>query len=434
MAYREIPLSSLKINHANDRHGELENETAAIAWLFNNREAHMKALAQDIVEKGTIYEPPLVGPDGDSFIVFDGNRRITCLKLLERPSRAPSVELRQFFEGLQALKGSAAFEKVMCQVEADRDRIDEILLRRHTGTMGGVGQSRWDDRMKKNFVDRTGKGPGLDVAEEVEKRLAAADKLPGRRKIPRSTLNRLLSSEAFRNRFGISVRKGKFEFTHSEDVALGALQRVASDLAHKEITLNHVWDIAGKRKYVDSLDAEGILPTIKDVVSGEVAADRPAPTRKTKPANAPRAEKRWKLIENLEYGIPWDGKHHRHRAIWEELQFKLELSEHPNAISVLTRVLIEISVDTYIETHKVAAADPNEPLVKKIAKVARDLAEKERITRKYADDIDKLRKEDIVSTHTLNRFVHSPNFTPSPDHMTAIWDTLSDFVVACLKG
>ena len=34
MAYRKLPLASLVVNPANDRHGELENETAAIAQLF----------------------------------------------------------------------------------------------------------------------------------------------------------------------------------------------------------------------------------------------------------------------------------------------------------------------------------------------------------------------------------------------------------------
>ena len=48
MSYRYLPLDSLAINRGNDRHGELENETAAIAWLFNNFELHMRNLAKDI--------------------------------------------------------------------------------------------------------------------------------------------------------------------------------------------------------------------------------------------------------------------------------------------------------------------------------------------------------------------------------------------------
>jgi hypothetical protein len=73
MTYRRLPIEDLHINRANDRHGELENETAAIAWLFNNFESHMRNLTKDIVAESQIFEPPLVFPEGNKFTVFDGN-------------------------------------------------------------------------------------------------------------------------------------------------------------------------------------------------------------------------------------------------------------------------------------------------------------------------------------------------------------------------
>src|SRR3546814_17183155 len=51
MAYRKLPLASLVVNPANDRHGELENETAAIAQLFAAQEPHMRNLAKDRSEE-----------------------------------------------------------------------------------------------------------------------------------------------------------------------------------------------------------------------------------------------------------------------------------------------------------------------------------------------------------------------------------------------
>ncbi len=434
MSYRELPLSSLKINRANDRHGELENETAAIAWLFNNKEGHMKALAKDIVEKKGILEPPIVTPDGGEFVIFDGNRRVTCLKLIAEPHRAPTVELREFFESLNESADFSTSTKITCRVESDRDLIDAILYRRHTGSQGGVGQSTWDDRMKKNFVDRTGMGNGPDVAEAIEKRLSEAGKLPDKKKIPRSTLNRLLSSEAFRNRLGFSIKKGKFEYTHEESAVLDAIARVANDLANKEVVLGDLWDVAGKRKYIDRLESEGALPTAKQALSLKSAQEHETPQPRPRHQGTTRLERRSRLIRDVEYGIAWDGKHHRHRAIWEELQFKLELGVQPNAISALMRVLIEITIETYIETHRPPSVFPNDTLLKRLSKVAQELSAQGKITAKYAGDLGKLRHEDIISTDTLNRFVHSPNFTPSPDHITAIWDTLSEFIVACLKS
>jgi hypothetical protein len=432
MSYEHIALSSLRTNRSNDRHGELENETAAMAWLFNNLEQHMRNLAKDIVETGGIYEPPLVASEDDHFVVFDGNRRITCLKLLATPRRAPTVDLQEFFTELRA-KWSGDFPTHLhCQVETDRDRIDDILFRRHTGSQAGVGQSTWDDRMKSNFVARTGKDSGFNVADEIERRLTAAGMLP-RRKIPRSNLNRLLSSDTLRNRVGFTVSRGKLSFTHQEETVLHAMRRIADDLANGRVVLGDIWDIDSKRAYLDRLDEEHALPT------SEHRLKKPEPATVAQATVKPRAPpasptKRTTLIPNKVYAIEWPGRLQRHHAIWEELQFRLYLSEHPNAISVLFRVLFELSIENYLLHTKLNSVRPNDNLATRALRIAEDLQSKNKISEKYLQTMRKFPQYDaLVSADTLNRYVHSPTFAPSPEHLTAIWDSLADFVVQCLQ-
>lgn len=436
MAYRKVALASLVVNPANDRHGELENETAAIAQLFAAQEMHMRNLARDLVSKGEVFEPPLVFPSGDKFIVADGNRRTTCLKLLATPRRAPTVELQQFFAE-QRKKWSGKFpDKIECRVEADRDRVDDILFRRHTGVQGGIGQSTWTDRMKNNFVQRTGKGTSLNVADEIEKRLKDAKLLPPR-KIPRSNLNRLLSSESLRNRVGISVRKGKLEFLRDEAAVLRALARIASDLANRVITLDDVWDTESKLHYIDTLDAEGVLPAVSRKSTGTPKGPpAPPPPTSPRPGPAPPRPPVWPhLIPDVNYGITWPAHLQRHRAIWEELQYKLELSEEPNAISVLLRVLLELAIDNYVKRAQPVGIQEADKLSRKAAKVAADLHAKAKIDKKYMGAINKLQQgEGIVSIDTLNRYVHSPNFSVSPEHLKMLWETLADFMVHCLEA
>jgi len=436
MAYRYVQIDSLVVNNANDRHGELENETAAIAWLFNNREQHMRNLAKDIVERGEIYEPPLAWSNGTRFIVMDGNRRVTCLKLIENPRKAPSIELQEFFTDLKVKWKGKFPDKLQCQVETDRERIDDILFRRHTGTQSGVGQSTWDDRMKANFINRTGKGGGFNVADEIEKRLSAAGMLPAHHKIPRSTLNRLLSAEAFRNRAGFSVNKGKLEFTHQEPIVLSALRRIADDLAQGRVVLGDIWDVDGKRAYLDRLEEEKILPTaVHALAKPKTASPIPGPSGKPKPAPAPKPERRTTLIPNTSYAIAWAGRLQRHHAIWDELQFRLHLTEHPNAISVLFRVLLELSIENYIDRVSLATVKANDTLAKRMLRVAEDLHNKSKIDAKYLGVFQKIPQlEPLVSMDTLNRYVHSPNFAPSPEHLTALWDSLADYVVHCLSA
>lgn len=434
MAIKSIALDRLLVNRANDRHGELENETAAIAWLFSAREIHMRSLARDIVQQGAIYEYPLVSPVDEKFIVFDGNRRVTCLKLLADPRRAPTAELQTFFaEERSRWKGSFPL-KILCQVEADRERVDEILFRRHTGSQGGVGQSTWDDRMKATFVARTGKASGLSVADEVEKRLREASLLPARRKIPRSTMNRLLSAEPFRNRLGFSISRGRFEYTHDEGVSLGAMARVAEDLVNRKVVLGHLWDVDGKRSYLDGLEQEGVLPTARHSLATSKPQTNASSEKPKRGSPVPRASKRLNLIPAADYGLTWPGRLQRHHQIWDELQFRLELNRHPNAISVLFRVLLELAVENYIQQAGVTVFEKDK-LATKLLKVGNDMRGKAKIDSKQVGMLQKFQHSDqLISADTLNRYVHSPNFAPSPEHLMSMWDSLSEIIVLCLEA
>ena len=439
MPFDEVRIDDLIINRANDRHGELENETGAIAWLFNQKELHMKNLARDVVAQAQVFEPPLVSPERDKFIVFDGNRRVTCMKLLSKPSRAPTAELQQFFDTLRATWNGDFPGSLTCQIETDRDRIDDILFRRHTGSQSGVGQSTWDDRMKSNFVNRTGRGSGVNVAEEIEKLLMQTGMLPLNKKIPRANLNRLLSAEAFRNRVGISLRNGKIEYTHEIPYVLTALQRITNDLAHRRKVLGDIWDVRGKTAYLDELFEEGVLPSPETRLTAGVQQQETlgagSQRSRVSPISKARSGRRNTLIPNAPFGILWTGRLQRQREIWEELQFRLRLSEHPNAIAVLLRVLIELSIDNYVAQKSLNTVHDGDKLSKKAEKVAADLKETGKIDDKYLGAVKKFQQAEIlISADTLNRYIHSSQFSPSPEHLTAIWDTLSELIVHCLNA
>lgn len=434
MSIRKLPLSVLLVNRANDRHGELENETAAIAWLFSHHERHMRNLAKDIVENGEIYENPLVAPEKDKFIVFDGNRRVTCLKLLAEPRRAPTSGLQQFFCEQRKRWQGIFPDKISCQVETDRDRIDEILFRRHTGTQNGVGQSTWNDRMKSTFVMRTGKGSGPSVADEVERRLAAANLLPSRRRIPRSTLNRLFSTETFRQRVGITMKGGKLEFINDEIASLAALTRIANDLATRVIVLRDIWDVDGKQAYLNKLAEEGILPDPARAKSQEHKTERQTNSSKVLPSKTTRPTARKTLIPQKDFGLTWPGRLQRHHQIWEELQFHLDLRTHPNAISVLLRVLLELALENYIKEANVSVHE-NDKLATRLEKACIHLRAAGKIDSKQMEVVNKFKHGDkLISADTLNKYVHSPNFAPSPEHLTSMWDSLAEVVVQLLRA
>lgn len=438
MQIKNIPLDKLLVNRANDRHGELTDEDAAIEWLLKHRSRHMRNLTKDIAGSGGIFEPPLVRQEGESFCVYDGNRRTTALKLLSMPERSPSQDWRQFF-GEQRARMVAVPRTIECQVEQDRERLDEILYRRHTGQKDGIGQSQWDPEAKTNFERRTGKNTKVDLAEEVEKLLQEDGRLDENAKIPRSNFKRLFSAEQFRNRAGIALVKNKITLTHDRDKVLEALERVANDLIRKKITLDAIWDNESKRAYLNELDKEGVLPTADDAIDapeplkGKVT--RKKNDRSPSPKKSVPLEKRRTLVRDIDYGLRQTHQNRRVLDIMEELQHRLKFDEHDNAIAVLFRVLVELSTKLYIEERSVAGVHPNDKLAKKFAKVLGHMLAADLIDRKYHDTLKKFEhSEPLFSANTLNGYVHSDNFFPSDHHLKMMWDTMEKYVIVCLKG
>jgi len=429
-----IELADLLVNKANDRHGELQNETAAIGWLFREKEQHMKNLAKDIVQSGRLFEPPLVFPTRGSFVVYDGNRRVTCLKLLAQPLKAPTTELQTFFKELKAQWVGDFPTKILCQVEDDLDEIDQILFRRHTGAQNGVGQSTWTDRMKANFVERTGKSSGPTIADEIEKRLKQENRLPTK-KIPRSTMNRLLSSEPIRARIGFSFQGKRITYLREEQGVVDAFAHIANDLANKKLVLGQVWDNVGKTSYLDKLESGGLIPTKASTIPRQQAQERrPLPAKSETVEIARREVRSRNLIPQQDYGIVWTGRLERLRSIWNELQFELNFDRHANAIAVLFRVLLELSIENCLRELKIDVTDKDN-LARKALKVGVALHEMDKIDEKQLKILEKFKQpEALISADTLNQYIHSQAFAASPEHLQSLWVSLSEFIVESIKA
>ncbi|MDE2445842.1 MAG: hypothetical protein KGO94_06670, partial [Alphaproteobacteria bacterium] len=126
-------------------------------------------------------------------------------------------------------------------------------------------------------------------------------------------------------------------------------------------------------------------------------------------------------------------KYMRLREIWLELGHKLSIFEHTNAVAVLLRVLLELSVDNYGKSSNLILND-NDKLSNKIQKVSGHLNANGKIDAKYLQELTKLqRNEEIISVNTLNRYVHSSTFDASPRHLKMLWNTLSKLIIECVS-
>ncbi len=416
----------------------------------------MRRLAADIADTGTVFEPPLVRQEAVGYVVYDGNRRVASLKLLSNPGRAHSETWTNFYSGLKGKLGAQLPTDLECRLEQDGDVIDELLYRRHTGTQGGVGQSPWDATAKHNFVERTGRGRSINIARQLVGAMHKFGYTRSVSQIPISNMNRLLSGESQRNRVGLRLRKDSLSFTHEPAACLRALQRITEDLATRKVVLAHVWDAESKDRYLQRLEGEGVLPNVKfalktpvplqDWVSGtgdaeeeasvgEGAADPVSANESGETPDLPRPSTRVNLIPaDVNFNLPTRPELTRIRAIWDELQFKLKLKQHPNAISVLFRVLLEFSIDYYLNSVR-STKYANAGWSDKLKAAISHQRESGLIDSEYLEIVQRFqRREELLSSASMNKYVHSADLAPSTQHLCSLWDTLQRFVVQCVRA
>lgn len=141
------------------------------------------------------------------------------------------------------------------------------------------------------------------------------------------------------------------------------------------------------------------------------------------------------IRQDIDYGLLPQVHTQRALDIWVELQHKLVFGKHDNAIAVLLRVLLEFSIENYIDRKSVPKALKGDKLALKFRKSLDHMLLDDLIDKPYHAILKKFQKNEVIfSTDTMHKYVHHQNFFPSDHHLKAMWDTLSEFIVIGLKA
>lgn len=158
---RVIPLDKIKLDQENVRFGNdvAQNQREAIKLMLSAPEDAKKLLrlAEHIAEHGLDpTELQLVTPDDDgTYIVLEGNRRLTALKLLQRPDLCPSDRgYKGFLKAHNSLENGVP-ESLQCSVVATRVDGDMWIELKHTGENRGIGRVGWDSDIRDERRART---------------------------------------------------------------------------------------------------------------------------------------------------------------------------------------------------------------------------------------------------------------------------------------
>lgn len=393
----------------------------------------LRSLAADIVKYGL--DPsnlPVVMPVVGSpsrYWVLEGNRRLAALRALENPESVSDAVKPVVLQQLRKLSREYAknpIDSVTCLLINNRDEARHWILLRHTGLNNGAGILPWGSDDAARFKHRTGLP---EVHSQAMNFLQSRGDLSVelRRKVPATNLKRLLETPAVRAKLGLDVERGELQLVADANHVAKALMYVVNDLVTKKTRVGQIYTKAQREEYAQRLPAD-IVVTSRTRTGTPAAGGTTSAAKPTGGRTSRSGKKRDRLIPRdctLSISEP------RVQDIETELR-KLSLEDHTNAISVLFRVFLELSVDAYLEDHGLGVSE-EAALHKKMAAVANDLVAKRKLTPKQRTPVSRACQKDSFlapSIELMHQYVHNKNVFPAPGDLRANWDSLQPFIAA----
>lgn len=157
-SYLTLPVSKIQLDLLNPRlSSDVSDEHGVIADMFSTdkKRREMLSLMRSIAEIGLdLSIVPVVVIEDGQHVVIEGNRRVTALKLLNRPSLAPDQHTRARIAKIAKDHKDSIPKTVRvmrCPSRADYDKHLEI---RHTGENAGAGLKPWQSADIQRFRDQ----------------------------------------------------------------------------------------------------------------------------------------------------------------------------------------------------------------------------------------------------------------------------------------
>jgi hypothetical protein len=427
-----INIKDIDVNNKNARHGTVKNEHEAIKWLLNDNPNRLKALAKDIANKKMLLERPLVKKEGRKYVVYDGNRRMTCMKLLHNPNKAGDLDWIAFFKNLKDTNPGIP-EVISCDVSKSTEYINNLVGSRHTGGDIGSGQVKWNRGQKENHLILTGQKAQPSFPVLLQNELIENGFLSPQETLKHSIFGRLFSNDAFRKRVGFSINKnGNIRFIMNKSEVLNTLLKIHNDSESKKVNLKEIWNNDGKTKYLDELEKGRFLPVTTTKNAPPTSQDLPLHATTETTGSPLKSGKQTKpMLSPIDVECPLFPKTNdeiKIKAIWDEMQKRMDMKKHIYSLGVMIRVLLELSTDYYIAKHKIACKQ-NASLGPKMEIVINNL---QKIPYLSVSETNILKGKCGTMVNKMHTFVHGANAHPTSQDLIALWGEFKNYIIGSL--
>lgn len=249
--------------------------------------SHMKILMKSIADKGLTTAPILLmsSPNEQGkWVVKDGNRRITSLKLLNDPSLCPDEDLKDYIIGVVLSAKKSIPRKIDCFSSESQEAIASEMLLRHSGELGGEGQVDWSAYLRtiyllNNNISVEYKRAGQYLLWAEKHGVIVEDDFPI------TNVTRFFNEKNIK-KLGFNIIDDELVLNLSEELAIGMATRVIDDFGTKKKSVNSVFTTDLADKYLSEVRTDAELSSTPQP-SPPSPPPPPGPTPPSHPVGSP---------------------------------------------------------------------------------------------------------------------------------------------------
>jgi hypothetical protein len=420
------------------------DETELISYFLSKPDFKIKPLTEAIVKDFDLpqLEKLIVWNDSGQHIVLEGNRRLTAYKLLNDPELTQDSSLKKILYELKATVNISDTYNLECLVTDNKEDGFRYIDRKHAN---GNNEVNWQDSERAHYnVRRGSKNQGellkigitkivkeLDLPEEMKDQILGSGYV--------TTFFRIITTTPAKREYGYAITETGELIIRDPNFNEKLKIIIYSVLNKKDVKGNDV----DSRSLNKTEKIEEFIKSVNVEDSKKVDEEIQKNTREdifgVKTVSIAAGSKKQKILPkstNRSYLIPSSCRlsilETKINNIYLELRNDLLLDDSPkavpNAVGVLFRVFLEISIDYFLEKEGINLPIETK-LAGKITKCCDILETKSIATKNQMVNIRKVAtdKNHILCIQNFHDYIHSYKTQPSSGDLKLKWDNLEEF-------
>lgn len=253
---QNLPLELIDLDLRNSRFPrDAQSQTDAFELMLTTAGDDCLDMLRDLTRTGRMNSSdiPIVVPHDGRYLMMEGNRRLTCLRLWADPTllRQNKALEKQYLSRIERLVEESAYTppaELRVAVALSEADADIWIERKHAGGSGGAGTVEWGSAMKdrrRARNDPTKTSRALAFVELVSGEYADESDVLVALETVRSArytfIQRFVDRSIVREMIGLEFTEGKMTFRHGAERSLPIIRQVLSDFAQSKAESGKTW-------------------------------------------------------------------------------------------------------------------------------------------------------------------------------------------------